>query len=179
MKDFFNKTLGGLTRAYYIRQLFFAIVMAALFMSLIFMEHPETAHKGTPWSVVTTVLISVPLYPYSRFIYETAVDYILGKNMFILPALMMLIAKFITMIICFFFAIFIAPVGLAYLYYHHSKAETVFCISSSSSGSIPRILGDVSPGLGRTISQIPRDPSPAFRRLGFPAQIPFDHVIAF
>ena len=123
MKDFFNKTLGGLTRAYYIRQLFFAIVMAALFMSLIFMEHPETAHKGTPWSVVTTVLISVPLYPYSRFIYETAVDYILGKNMFILPALMMLIAKFITMMICFFFAIFIAPVGLAYLYYHHSKAE--------------------------------------------------------
>jgi hypothetical protein len=35
----------------------------------------------------------------------------------------MLFVKVITMALCWCFAIFIAPIGLGYLYYHHSKAE--------------------------------------------------------
>jgi hypothetical protein len=31
--------------------------------------------------------------------------------------------KIFTMVICWACAIFIAPIGLAYLYYHHTKAE--------------------------------------------------------
>lgn len=34
---------------------------------------------------------------------------------------MAMLIKLLIMSLCFSFAIFIAPVGLAYLYYHHSK----------------------------------------------------------
>jgi hypothetical protein len=40
---------------------------------------------------------------------------------FLTNALLLLFVKLVTMAICWSLAIFIAPVGLAYLYCHHSK----------------------------------------------------------
>jgi hypothetical protein len=40
---------------------------------------------------------------------------------FFVNAFLMLFVKLITMALCWAGAMFIAPVGLAYLYYHHSK----------------------------------------------------------
>lgn len=45
----------------------------------------------------------------------------MGQNVFFINAIIMLVAKFITMVLCWLFAIFIAPIGLAYLYYYHTK----------------------------------------------------------
>ena len=64
------------------------------------------------------------IYPYSRFVYESIVDFIFGNNVFFVNALFLLATKIITMLICFGFAIFIAPIGLIYLYYYHSKNKT-------------------------------------------------------
>lgn len=44
--------------------------------------------------------------------------------MFFVNALFLLAIKIITMLICFGFAMFIAPIGLIYLYYYHSKNKT-------------------------------------------------------
>lgn len=68
-------------------------------------------------------VFSTLLYPYSRFVYESIVRFIMGENVFFVNAIFMLITKFITMLMCWGVAIFVAPIGLAYLYYHHSKAE--------------------------------------------------------
>jgi hypothetical protein len=67
------------------------------------------------------MVVSAFLYPYSRFIYESIVDFILGSNTFFVNAILVLFFKFLTMALCFSFAIFIAPIGLAYLYFYHSK----------------------------------------------------------
>jgi len=50
-------------------------------------------------------------------------SFIMGRNVFFVNAILMLFVKLMTMLLCWALAIFIAPVGLAYLYYHHSKAE--------------------------------------------------------
>ncbi|WP_259468424.1 hypothetical protein [Salmonella enterica] len=44
-------------------------------------------------------------------------------NVFFINAIVMLMAKVITMCLCWIFSIFIAPVGLAYLYYYHSRGD--------------------------------------------------------
>lgn len=75
-----------------------------------------------PIGVILTAILSQILYPYSRFVYHSITDFIFGNNMFIVNAFLMLILKFL-MMICWFFAIFIAPIGLLYLYYHHTKEE--------------------------------------------------------
>jgi hypothetical protein len=74
-------------------------------------------------SMILILMINSLLYPYARFVYESIVNFIMGDNMFIVNAVLMLFIKLITMAICWCAAIFIAPVGLAYLYYHHSKAD--------------------------------------------------------
>lgn len=55
-------------------------------------------------------------YPYARFVYEGITDYILGTNVFYVDAWLLLAWKLLTMFLRWAFAIFIAPVGLAYLY---------------------------------------------------------------
>ena len=69
------------------------------------------------------LIVNTLLYPYSRFVYEGIVRFIMGDNVFYVNAFLMLFVKYITMGLCFSFAIVIAPIGLAYLYFYHSKQE--------------------------------------------------------
>jgi hypothetical protein len=113
-----QKTLGGLSTQYYLRQFFFGLVLAAI----IFFLSTQGEHS-MPIGVLLFTIINTLLYPYSRFVYEGVVRFIMGENVFFVNAIFMLFTKFITMAMCWSFAILVAPIGLAYLYYHHSKAE--------------------------------------------------------
>ncbi|EEH2567400.1 hypothetical protein GYD59_002107 [Salmonella enterica] len=68
-------------------------------------------------------VINALFYPYARFVYEQVISFIMGENVFFINAIVMLMAKVITMCLCWIFSIFIAPVGLAYLYYYHSRGD--------------------------------------------------------
>lgn len=116
MRQIFAMTFGGLTPSYYARQLFFGALFAAFF---IYMKS-RTPH-GIDFATVAISVASTLLYPYSRFVYESVIGFITGHNVFFVNALLMLSVKFITMFICWFLAIFIAPLGLLYLYWHHSR----------------------------------------------------------
>ncbi|MDR0781872.1 MAG: hypothetical protein LBF16_14495 [Pseudomonadales bacterium] len=116
MHPIIRKTLGGLSLQYYLRQFMFGLVMAALLYFL-------TTQGGRPFELWFFTLTSTLLYPYSRFVYESIVGFVMGENVFFVNALLMLITKIFTMFLCWGFAWFIAPIGLVYLYYHHTKAE--------------------------------------------------------
>jgi hypothetical protein len=118
MHPIIHKTLGGLSPQYYFRQFFFGLVVAAF---VFFMT--TQGGRSMPLEVLLFTIVSTLLYPYSRFVYESIVGFIMGDNVFFVNAILMLISKFVTMTMCWLFALFIAPIGLAYLYYHHSKAE--------------------------------------------------------
>jgi len=113
-----QKTLGGLSSRYYFRQFFFGLVVAALIFTM-----STQGGRSIPIGVLLLTVINTLLYPYSRFVYESIVGFIMGENIFFVNAIFMLVTKFITMAMCWVFAIFVAPIGLAYLYYYHSKAE--------------------------------------------------------
>jgi len=112
------KTFGGLTPQYYFRQFVFGLA----FPVMIYFITSKGAHPIQIGMIFFTV-VSTFLYPYSRFVYESVMDFIMGENVFFVNAVLMLFVKLMTMMLCWFFAIFVAPIGLAYLYYHHSKAE--------------------------------------------------------
>ena len=111
------KTFGGLSLQYYFRQLFFGLSFPAM---MYFMLSHST--NLIPISMVIIFAINTLLYPYSRFVYESIVGFIMGENVFFVNAFYMLGVKIFTMGMCWAFAILVAPIGLAYLYYHHSKA---------------------------------------------------------
>ncbi len=122
MKNVIKKTFGGLSAQYYLRQLFFAALLT-LPMVYIFTNAANNPIEGEPvqYVLIATLLINMFLYPYARFVYESIIGYFMGDNVFYINAVLMLLVKFFTMAICLSFAMFIAPIGLAYLYYYHSK----------------------------------------------------------
>jgi hypothetical protein len=113
------KTFGGLSKAYYFRQLFFGLLFPLLFLA---MSNAGSRPLAVPLAAYVLFAINTLLYPYSRFVYESAVGFIMGGNVFFVNAFFMLIVKFMTMAFCWSAAIFIAPIGLLYLYVHHSRA---------------------------------------------------------
>lgn len=116
MTDIFRKTFGGLDRAYHLRQLFFG----SLFLALICFVALHGGHK-TMWPMIAYAVICTLLYPYSRFVYEGVVGYIVGENVFFVNIVVMLMTKYLTMGLCWAFSPFIAPIGLLYLYWRHTK----------------------------------------------------------
>lgn len=120
MHPVLRKTIGGLSRPYYYRQLFFALFLAGIFL-LTF------ARVTYPASIVAWLFaaVSTLLYPYSRFVYESVASFIMGDNIFFISAPIMLLVKYTTMFMCWIGSIFIAPIGLVYLYFHHSKNSSI------------------------------------------------------
>lgn len=119
MQEIIKKTFGGLSAQYYLRQLFFGGLLGALIIYLAI-----NGNRPLDFSFLALIALNTFLYPYSRFVYESIINFIMGGNVFVVNAILMLIVKVFTMTICWSFAIFIAPIGLAYLYYHHSKATS-------------------------------------------------------
>lgn len=123
MTNFIRKTFGGLSLSYYLRHFLFGLLIFALFI-FAGVKHPKTGEWNIP--VLTILIISQFLYPYARFVYESIIDYIFGNNVFFVNAILVLIVKLFTMILCYSFAIFIAPIGLIYLYFYHTKQEKLY-----------------------------------------------------
>ncbi|MDR2212258.1 MAG: hypothetical protein LBE21_01335 [Pseudomonadales bacterium] len=120
MSSVFTKTLGGLSPRYYLRQFAFGLMLSALLIYLL-RRGPEPLSLDL--SIYALIGMNTLLYPYARYVYDSIVKFILGNNVLFLNAVVMLIAKFFTMLLCWFFAIFIAPLGLVYLYLHHGRRE--------------------------------------------------------
>ena len=121
MNTIIKKTLGGLSKEYYARQFLFGLIFPALLYFVL--SQGEKADSLIVASSISFWIISCFLYPYSRFVYENIVKYIIGNNMFITAVPLMSGIKFFTMAMCWGFAFLIAPVGLLYLYYYHTKEE--------------------------------------------------------
>lgn len=120
MSNFIQKTFGGLSFNYYLRQFLFGLLIT-LFICAFILKHPKTGEWNLQF--LPFILICQFLYPYARFVYESIIGYIFGDNFFLVNALLGLVVKLFTMLLCYLCAIFIAPVGLIYLYFYHSKRE--------------------------------------------------------
>ncbi|MDQ0652983.1 hypothetical protein [Pseudomonas cedrina] len=118
MHPVLRKTFGGLSAQYYIRNFLFGLI----FPVLIYTALTQSKTGGFALGTLFFCVVSSLLYPYARFVYESIMGYIFGNNVFFVNAIMMLTVKLFTMAMCWSMAIFIAPVGLAYLYFHHSRA---------------------------------------------------------
>ena len=54
-------------------------------------------------------IASTILYPYSRFVYESIIGFVMGENVLYINAIFMFVTKFLTMAMCWTFAIVVAP----------------------------------------------------------------------
>ena len=118
MSAIIQKTIGGISPQYYFRQFIFGLIFPLLFYYM-----TTQSGKSIPVDIFTFFVVSTFLYPYSRFVYESIINFFLADNILFANALLTLVSNLIAIVISWSFAIFIAPIGLACLYCHHSKSE--------------------------------------------------------
>ncbi len=116
MHSVIAKTFGGLSLQYYARHFLFGLVFP-VFIYFMTTRSPHSIAMG----MILLLVVNTLLYPYARFVYEGITSFIMGNNVFLVNAVLMIFVKLFTMLLCWGFALFIAPVGLGYLYYRHSK----------------------------------------------------------
>lgn len=121
MKTILAKTFGGLDKAYYFRQLFFGALLPAF---IIFMTSQSPTAKPMPVSAMFYLGLNTLLYPYSKFVWDSVKDFLMGNTVITLALPLFFVVKLFTVVICWGLAIFIAPIGLVWLWWHHSKTET-------------------------------------------------------
>jgi len=119
MNPVIAKTFGGLSVSYYVRHFIFGLTIPIF----IFLMLSQQNDHFLDFSTLLMFVVNTLLYPYSRFVYKSVMNFIVGANVFVANAILMLGMKLATMMLCWFFAIFIAPIGLAYLYFHHSRVS--------------------------------------------------------
>ncbi|MEX3932584.1 hypothetical protein AB4Y32_12350 [Paraburkholderia phymatum] len=122
MHPIIERSFCGLNRACYVRNFLFGLIFPAM-LYFIFSHAKGNAPVGMLTFMIGFSILNTLLYPYSRFAYESIIDYIVGRNVFLVNAIMMLVVKIMTMFICWYLAIFIAPVGLAYLYFRNRSTS--------------------------------------------------------
>lgn len=114
MNEIVNRALLGLTKDYLFRQYFFGVIIGGIFYSIF------TSSGDSVLLVTFFVVINTLLYPYSRFVYERVMSFLIGNNFFMVNGIFFLMFKCITMAWCWMASLMIAPVGLAYLYFKNA-----------------------------------------------------------
>ncbi|WP_436883168.1 hypothetical protein [Enterobacter asburiae] len=119
MRSIIDKTVGGLSSAYYVRQFLFGLIIPGV---LIYAHRHTGGGKGIEPKEYG-FFVNTLLYPYARYFYEKIAGYVVGNNIFISTPLALLFRKAVSMIVCWCLAVFMAPAGMFCLWYLHSRRE--------------------------------------------------------
>jgi hypothetical protein len=118
MPSFLLHTFGRLSPAIYLRHVFFG----SMFPLLLYVASNQRPQPLAP-AVWAFALINTVLYPYARVVYEGVVDFIVGRNVFVTSATVLLFTKFVGMACCWMLALVMAPMGLAWLCWRQRRPD--------------------------------------------------------
>ncbi len=118
MHPVLERTFGCLSREYYVRQFLFGLIIPAV-IARVFIEHPT----HLPFWMICLLVVNSLLYPYARFAFECVAGFLFGRMVVAVPLLVLLVVKAGIMALCWGYAIFIAPVTLACLYFLHGRGD--------------------------------------------------------
>lgn len=115
----------GLKPSYYWRHFVLGAIVPVIIIGLriyVGFSNPEIS-TGTAvigiLSYIAGALFLLILYPFSRFAYESIVEFVMGNNVIISNALLFLTYKYISYAILLCFSFVIAPIGMIILFFYN------------------------------------------------------------
>lgn len=109
-----KRIFGGLNTQYMVR----AYVIGAVFYALmIFIAFQGEKGVGEKSAVLLYFGLCTLLFPFAKLVWDQIKGFILGETFLILPIVFLYPAKLIVNVILFSFAVFIAPFGMAFIWF--------------------------------------------------------------
>ncbi len=108
-----KELFASLNASYLMRQYVFGFICYALLIYI----NKDTLNA----QIIVILTISLLLYPFAMFVYDSIVNFLLGDNIVFKSLGLTIILGVIKTVGIFVFSIFIAPVGIIYLYLTRGK----------------------------------------------------------
>ncbi len=108
-----------LIRAYFIGLVFFGLEGFMLVHSLT----RGHVHVGGDMLMLVLMAADTLLFPFSKFAWDQTRDFLMGNNIVFANAIVIFVMKLFVNILLWGFAIFVAPIGIGYLWFRsHRRA---------------------------------------------------------
>ncbi len=124
MKNFLTVVFSSVEPSYLKRQYFFGTIVTILFFFA-----SVTTSGSTPILIWIWLPLNLLFYPFSVIVFDSIMELFFGNSILIGNFIFMSILSLIKIFILYFFSIFIAPIGMIYIYY-----------SSTSIYDLPEII---------------------------------------
>ncbi len=112
-----RRIFGSVDRAYLIRAYIISFAIFAFYAAIFSRGTQPMQPSAWVFLIVNTIL-----FPFSKLVWDEAMSLLLGRNMFILPAIFLMLAKVIINVALWAGAILIAPIGILWLWYRTREA---------------------------------------------------------
>lgn len=115
----FKRVFGAVSGAHLVRSYLLGLIFLALFCWLFF----KTARPmGETILTLGYFGICTLLFPFAKLVWDQLKSLVLGESIILMPVILLYPLKLIVNLILWFFAIFVAPFGLAYIWWRTKAA---------------------------------------------------------
>lgn len=119
-----RRTIGSLSPQYVIRAYVIAFALFAFFAWMRAQQDPNAqgaiatgGYDASDYGTLAVLFVGSLLFPFTKLVWDELRDLALGENFVLINAVVMLIAKIFINFMLWFGSIFVAPLGLLYLWY--------------------------------------------------------------
>ncbi|HEY9234781.1 MULTISPECIES: hypothetical protein [Phenylobacterium] len=118
--SFLQRIFGAIDRRFLARSYVISFAIAGLLMWV--RSRSETGDVADATAFYVFVTLNAALFPFAKLVWNELRDFLMGDNFILANAILVFGAKFIVNVMLWGCALFIAPVGVAYLWFRTRSA---------------------------------------------------------
>lgn len=115
--SFLRRIFGSFDKAYLVRAYVIGIAILALYAVIL-----SRGADPIPSPIWFILIVNTILFPFSKLVWDEIMSLLLGRNIFFLPAIFLMFAKLLINVALWAGAIFVAPLGILWLWYRSGEA---------------------------------------------------------
>jgi len=118
--NFIRRIFSGVQPTYLIRSYLIGLIFFALIVGMALSAETKS---GTPVGLLAFGTLSTLLFPFAKLVWDELRDLAFGNNVIFMNAIFLFMLKWFVNGFLWAFAIFVAPVGILYLWFRTRQAK--------------------------------------------------------
>ncbi len=119
--NFLRRIFGGVQPSYIVRSYLIGLIFFALIVGMALSAETK---NGTPIGLIVFAVLNTLLFPFAKLIWDELRNLAFGNNVIFMNAIFLFMLKWFVNAMLWAFAIFVAPIGILYLWFRTRQPKT-------------------------------------------------------